>query len=269
MLDNELAIETPEHVELSFALASIGNRFLACATDHIIQILLIFAIALAVYSFEVSLTSLGAQYGVNWVLAGAILLVFLIGVGYFVAFETLWNGQTPGKRWMRLRVVRQDARPIGFYEALIRNLIRLVDMMPMPSYFIGIVSIFFSQHYRRLGDYAAGTVVVKERATEAPQFAQLFEAEENIKSLGSADASAMLIQPYLLRLITSEEIRAVDAFLRRRASLEPQRRQFLAYRIAAPLMMKMRVPIQSAHHYEAFLETLHQQYTAQAKYLSK
>lgn len=268
MLDNELAIETPEHVELSFALASIGNRFLACATDHIIQLLLIFAISLVVYSFEVSLTSIGAQYGINWVLAGGIVLVFLIGFGYFVAFETLWSGQTPGKRWMRLRVVRQDARPIGFYEAFVRNIIRLVDMMPMPSYFVGIASIFFSQQYRRLGDYAAGTVVVKERATEAPQFAQLFEAEDLVKAVGDANPSAMLIQPYLLRLVTSEEMRAVDAFLQRRASLEPQRRQFLAYRIAAPLMIKLRMSTQPAH-YESFLEMLHHQYTAQAKYLSK
>lgn len=151
MLDNELAVETPEHVELSFALASIGNRFLACAIDHIIQALLIFASAIIARSFEISLSSIGAQYGINWVLAGGIVLVFLIGFGYFVGFETLWSGQTPGKRWMRLRVVRQDARPIGFYEAFVRNIIRLVDMMPMPSYFVGIASIFFSPQYRRLG----------------------------------------------------------------------------------------------------------------------
>jgi hypothetical protein len=140
--------------------------------------------------------------------------------------------------------------------------------MPLPSYFIGIASIFFSQEYRRLGDYAAGTVVVKERSTEAPRFAELFEADEIVESTGRANASAMAIPTYALRFITREDMRAVDAFLQRRANLEPQRRQFLAYRIAAPLMLKLQVSAPAAH-YESFLEELHQQYAAQAKYLAK
>ena len=143
MLDNELAVETPEHVELYFVLASIGNRFLACAIDHIIQLLLIFFILAGAQMFEVSLSALDARLGLNWVIAILILAAFIIVFGYFVIFETLWSGQTPGKRWMKLRVVREDGRPITFYEAMIRNLVRIIDTMPFPSYFVGIASIFF------------------------------------------------------------------------------------------------------------------------------
>jgi uncharacterized RDD family membrane protein YckC len=269
MLDNELAVETPEHVELHFVLASIGNRFLACAIDHIIQLLLVFFISLSVSSLDVSLTTLGTRWGLNWVIAAAILTAFIVVFGYFIIFETIWSGQTPGKRWTRLRVVRLDGRPISFYEAMIRNLVRLVDLMPLPSYFVGIASIFFSQEHRRLGDYAAGTVVVKERSTEAPSFSELFESDQPPElHRANEPASAVPIPTYALRLITKDEMKAVDAFLQRRTRLESQRRQFLAYRIAAPLMIRLQLPANTIS-YESFLEELHRQYTIQAKYLSK
>lgn len=267
MLDNELSVEIPEHVELQFVLASVGNRFLACAIDHIIQLLMIFFIIFAARSFQVTLSALEMQWGTNWFVAGAILIVFLITFGYFVLFETVWSGQTPGKRWLRLRVMRQDGRPIGFYEAMVRNLVRLVDIMPFPSYFVGIVSIFFSREYRRLGDYAAGTVVVKERSSEAPRFSELFEDEAAFPERESDTAMPNItIPPHALRLITNEEMRAVDAFLKRRTRLGLERRRFLAHRIAAPLMLKLHLS-DRAVDYETFLEVLHREYARRAKYL--
>jgi uncharacterized RDD family membrane protein YckC len=266
MLDNELGVETPEHVELAFVLASIGNRFLACAIDHIIQGLLLFFILAGSQLFEQSFSALGARLGLNWIIALSILAAFVIIFGYFVIFETLWSGQTPGKRWMRLRVVREDARPITFYEAMIRNLVRIVDMMPIPSYFVGIVSIFLSPQYRRLGDYASGTVVVKERSTEAPTFRDLFESDKDLDQQPRLGAGVS-IPAYALRSITKHEMRAVDAFLNRRATLDPQRRHILAYRVAAPLMVKLQLS-PNEHPPEVFLEELSRQYSIQAKYLS-
>lgn len=267
MLDNELSIEIPEHIELQFVLASVGNRFLACAIDHIIQLLAIFFIVSGARSFQVTLSALKMRWGTNWFMAGAILVVFLITFGYFVLFETVWNGQTPGKRWLRLRVMRQDGRPIGFYEAMIRNLVRLVDIMPFPSYFVGIVSIFFSREYRRLGDYAAGTVVVKERSSEAPRFSELFEDDEIFGERASSPSmSGITIPPHALRLITNEEMQAVEAFLKRRARLERGRRRFLARRIARPLMLKLHL-VNRAVDDETFLEELHREYMRRAKYL--
>src|SRR5215470_20297046 len=128
MLDDELIVETPERVELRFILASVGNRFLAAAIDHIIQILLI--IVAALIFFWAAGWSRVSSLGV-WAAALMILVFFAIYWGYFVLFETAWSGQTPGKRIMKLRVIREDGRPVRFIEVFVRNLLRLlVDFMP-------------------------------------------------------------------------------------------------------------------------------------------
>src|SRR6476646_19041 len=141
--EETLIIETPERVPLHFALASIGNRFLACAIDHTIQglVILIIAISGLIIASAASWQSTLAS-APKWVVALMILAVFLILTGYFVFFEWLWSGQTPGKRWMKLRVIREDVRPITFWEAALRNLIRTLDMMPF--YSIGLISVFIN-----------------------------------------------------------------------------------------------------------------------------
>src|SRR2546423_1521016 len=176
MLDDELVIETPERVELHYVLASVGNRFLAAAIDHLIQVGLI----LVVFVFAGAFTDWKLFASINvWAAALTVLAVFAIYWGYFVVFETLWSGQTPGKRMMRLRVVREDGRPVRFFEVFVRNLLRLaLDFQPIPSYAIGVVSIIFSARSKRVGDFVAGTVVVKERATEAPSLDDIVKISE-------------------------------------------------------------------------------------------
>src|SRR4030095_15427975 len=175
--EDVLLIETPQRVPLHFALASIGNRFLACAIDHTIQVITIALVAIAFIivasysSFEGALAS-----APKWVYAVMIVILFLIFSGYFAFFEWIWSGQTPGKRWLKLRVIREDGRPITFWEAIVRNLLRTFDMMPAPFYSIGLISVFISSIDQRVGDLIAGTVVVREREAEAPAFAQVFAA---------------------------------------------------------------------------------------------
>lgn len=114
-LDNQLVIETPERVELRFALANVGSRFLAALIDHGIQFLTLFVLGLVVAQISDVLRDLQLSRSVElWLLALLVLVSFLMYFGYFAIFETVWNGQTPGKRWMRLRVIRIDGRPIGF-----------------------------------------------------------------------------------------------------------------------------------------------------------
>ena len=175
--EDTLIIETPERVPLHFALASIGNRFLACAIDHALQVLTIILMVIAFLTLA-NYSSLSDQISSapRWVYAVLIVIVFLIVSGYFAFFEWLWNGQTPGKRWMKLRVIREDGRPVTFWEASVRNLLRSFDMMPAPFYSIGLISVFSSSRDQRVGDLVAGTVVVREREAEAPAFAQVFAA---------------------------------------------------------------------------------------------
>src|SRR5262245_48151391 len=183
MTDETLVIETPEHVELNFALATIGNRFLACAIDHVLQvfsIVIIYIIARTLSASVRSAESLIFKDGggiSSWIVAVMIIAGFLIFFGYFIFFETIWSGQTPGKRWLKLRVIQEDGRPINFFAALTRNLIRFADMFLQPFYSVGIISVFASERAKRLGDYVANTVVVKERAAEAPNFDEVFESE--------------------------------------------------------------------------------------------
>ena len=257
-----LIIETPERVPLHFALASIGNRFLACAIDHAIQAL---ALALIGVAFLIVANSSDLENAFStapkWILAVMVVLLFLILTGYFAFFEWIWRGQTPGKRWLKLRVIREDGRPITFWESSVRNLLRTFDMMPAPFYSIGLISVFSSTRDQRVGDMVAGTVVVREREAEAPPFAQVFASPVSDPALrrsfkpvdftGSIDS------------LTEAEIQVVETFLRRRWDLAEVPRQWMAWRVSLPILYKIRPSYDLATFtYEGFLEELLHRYLA-------
>jgi uncharacterized RDD family membrane protein YckC len=261
MLDDELIIETPERVELHYVLANVGNRFLAAAIDHLIQALLILLVLLVVGAFSDGPLFRGSAV---WAAAIAVLLVFGIYWGYFVAFETLWSGQTPGKRWMRLRVVREDGRPVRFFEVFVRNLLRLVvDFMPIPTYALGVISIIFSARSKRIGDFVAGTVVVKERATEAPSLDDIVKIS-NIEQerLERAAPATFAVDT---RLLNDAEVRAIETFLKRRYELTPPNRTALAERIARPILARLDFAAEGLAS-EAALEEIERQRRAQSRY---
>lgn len=273
--EESLIIETPERVQLEFSLASIGNRFLAVAIDHTIQYFAIFL----VFWFILSLAGPGGAtdnaetfFGAmpNWTKAILILVVFLLFAGYFILFEWWWNGQTPGKRLLKLRVIRDDGRPITLWEAIARNLLRICDAAPgfvIPIYSIGLVTIFLNNRDQRVGDIFAGTVVVRERTDEAPTFAETF-------SNPISDAAFTRVQkPIEVRAdvsrITESEIEVVESFLRRRWDLTDRQRVWMAWRIALPLMYKIRPDYNMADFtYEGFLEELLQRFHAKQRFLN-
>ena len=255
-----LIIETPERVPLHFALASIGNRFLACAIDHTIQALALGLIALSSYLIA-NFSNLGGMLvtAPKWVYAVMILLLFLTFSGYFAFFEWIWSGQTPGKRWLKLRVIREDGRPITFWEASVRNLLRTLDMMPFPFYSVGLISVFSTNRDQRMGDMVAGTVVVREREAEAPAFAEVFAAPVSDpalrRSFKPVDFTANLSS------LTELEIQVVETFLRRRWDLSEVPRQWMAWRVSLPILYKLRPAYDlSTFTYEGFLEELLHRY---------
>jgi uncharacterized RDD family membrane protein YckC len=264
--EETLVIETPERVPLHFALASIGNRFLACAVDHTLQVVAIIGVVIA-FSILGDFSSLGNQVAdaPKWVQAALIILVFLILSGYFVFFEWLWNGQTPGKRWLKLRVIREDGRPITFWEASVRNLLRIFDMMPAPFYSIGLVCVFINERDQRTGDMIAGTVVVREREAEAPSFDQVFAAPVSDSALRRSFKPAHFTAD--LSPLTEAEIEVVETFLRRRWDLRDATREWMAWRVAMPIMYKIRPAYDMATFtYEGFLEELLHRYRAQHRF---
>lgn len=260
--EDVLIIETPERVPLHFALASIGNRFLACAIDHTIQgittaLMVIAFLALANYS------SFGDRLKAapNWVYAVLIVILFLVVSGYFAFFEWAWRGQTPGKRWLKLRVIREDGRPVTFWEATVRNLLRSLDMMPAPFYSIGLISVFVSSIDQRVGDLVAGTVVVREREAEAPAFAQVFAAPISDPAVRRAFPPVNFTGS--INNLTEAQIEVVETFLRRRWDLGDAARQWMAWRVSIPLLYQLRPGYDLATFtYEGFLEELLHRYRA-------
>lgn len=264
--EETLIIETPERVPLAFALASIGNRFLAVAIDHFIQYTAIILVVLTFISIAMGINVFGGESGIGeifqemskWTTAILIIIVFALFTGYFVIFEWLWNGQTPGKRLLKLRVIREDGRPITLWEALARNLLRTFDAVPgfvAPIYSVGLIAIFLSSRDQRVGDIFAGTVVVRERETEAPTFAETF-------SNPVSDAAFRRVQKRTefqanVNLLTEDEIEVVESFLRRRWDLTERQRLWMAWRIALPIMFKLKPNYDLQNFtYEGFLEEI-------------
>jgi uncharacterized RDD family membrane protein YckC len=153
---------TPENMEVRFRLAGLATRFFAWAFDAFLQVLLL-GLILQAFAFTIPIvlrSSLGKN-AANWVIAIMIILFFLVLNGYFIFFELKWRGQTPGKMLLHIRVIKQDGYPIGLVESLVRNLVRILDWVPF-LYAVGALSMLLSRQSRRLGDLAAGTIVVRE-----------------------------------------------------------------------------------------------------------
>ncbi len=264
--DDTLVIETPERVPLHFALASIGNRFIACAIDHTIQTVALLAMVIALILIS-NYSSLGDRLSnaPKWVIALLLIIVFLIMSGYFALFEWLWSGQTPGKRWMKLRVIREDGRPVTFFEAMVRNLLRDLDIMPFPFYSVGLISVFATAKDQRIGDLVAGTVVVREREAEAPAFAQVFAAPVSDPALRRLHTPTQFTAD--LGRLTESEILVVETFLRRRWDLQDVPRQWMAWRVASPILYKLRPSYDLVSFtYEGFLEELLHRYREQHRF---
>lgn len=275
--EETLIIEAPERVPLEFALASIGNRFLAVAIDHFIQYLSIFLIAwlflsIAGYSSADVVDAPEQLFNdaPKWVIAVLILILFLIFAGYFIAFEWLWSGQTPGKRLLKLRVIREDGRPLTLWESVARNLLRISDAVPgfiIPVYSVGLIAIFLSGRDQRLGDVFAGTVVIRERSGEAPTFAETF-------STRIADSAFTRIQQPVqisanVSTLSEREIEVVESFLRRRSDLTERQRLWMAWRIALPLMYKLKPAYDlQSFSYEGFLEEILHRFHAKQRFLN-
>ena len=273
--EETLIIETPERVPLEFALASIGNRFLAVAIDHFIQYLSIFLIAW----FVISLGNFGGGTDSpeqffsempKWTLAILIIGVFLIFASYFILFEWLWNGQTPGKHLLKLRVIREDGRPLTLWESIARNLLRICDAVPgfvLPVYSIGLIVIFLSDRDQRLGDIFAGTVVIRERTDEAPTFADTF-------SNRFSDTAFSRVQKPVntnanVNNLNESEIEVVETFLRRRWDLTDRQRLWMAWRIALPLMYKLKPEYNiDEFTYEGFLEDILNRFHSRSRQLN-
>jgi len=234
--DDTLRIDTPENVMFGYHVAGIGSRFLAALVDSLLIIVLEVVVnaaglLVARFVFKFSFAS-DDTTGLAWLLGVFGLLSFALLWGYYIFFEMLWNGQSPGKRWVGLRVLRLDGTPITLSESIIRNLVRLVDFLPA-YYGVGVVAMFISSQSRRLGDLAAGTVVVHDRAAVTLESLAAAPAARPNPALTPSAGSGQ----WPVERLTSRDLEMAEDFLRRRDTLA--NRGELARRIAQALLTRM------------------------------
>jgi uncharacterized RDD family membrane protein YckC len=237
-MEERVHISTPDHVSLEFELAGPGSRFSAYAIDFLFNILLIVVIVLAVYASGAVFTlrqimgaARGSSWSASWILALLVLVIFLINWGYYVFFEGLGKGSTPGKKRMGIRVIRQDGLPIGLREAALRNLVRAADMLPPPSYILGGLVMHFDPQGRRLGDMVAGTYVVVEKFDIAAQGVSGAAWAKRVEQGRSRQALTLA-----RGTISPQQLTLIEQFLARSRELSQDRRAQLAWQIAEPLL---------------------------------
>jgi uncharacterized RDD family membrane protein YckC len=236
--EDRISIPTPEGVELELVLAGVGSRLVGALVDGLVKAVLLVAL------FVIA-GATAADDGGGFFVALMVLASFLVLWGYDVAFETLASGRTPGKRAAGLRVVRMGGEPVGFLASAVRNLLRIVDMQPGILYAVGAICILFSQRNQRLGDLAAGTLVVRERRAPLPA------ARPPVPDFATADRYAA----WDVSGVTPYELVTVRRFLERRWQLDPGARNRLAWELAERLRPKVAGAPPNLHP-EQFLEAL-------------
>ena len=205
-LDTQYQVETPEGIDLPLRPAGLMVRALAFSIDLALRGLILGLLFIGLSM----LGKLGAGLG--------SLLIFGVSWWYMVLFEVLNQGRSPGKLWMGLRVVQDDGTPIGWSASLLRNLLRFVDLLPF-GYFLGALSCLQHPTFKRLGDIAAGTLVIyRDQPLTRPQ---LPPAEPRRPAFA----------------LTLNEQRAILGFAERQGQLSTARVNELASILAQPLQV--------------------------------
>ncbi len=226
-------ITTPEQVTITLPLAGVGTRLLAALLDAAVMLGIIF-VALIVIALVGSLIALQPHSLAAGSVLSAFALLFLFGFvfAYYAGLELLWDGQTVGKRALKLRVLRDNGTPVDTAAVLARTVVRLVDFLPV-GYLVGLVSMVVDGRARRLGDIVGGTIVVRE-GDSAPTLREIAVGAE--PAAWGPPASG---QEAPVHLLTADELAAAREFLRRAATFPPPERAALAWRVATTLAIRI------------------------------
>jgi uncharacterized membrane protein SpoIIM required for sporulation/uncharacterized RDD family membrane protein YckC len=225
-LEQHVEIETPEQVAFSYTLAGVGSRAAAALLDYAIisgvtlgSLLALSLLWRAVFRGDISPL---AKVAGAWLFALFILFFFALSWGYFVFYEALADGQTPGKRRLGLRVVQDGGYSISFAASAVRNLLRILDMQPGLAYGVGIVTAALSKSGKRLGDHLAGTMVVQEQ-----RVALAAAAPVPALPRGEEASAALAAQ------LSEEEYALLERWVGRRQALDAERRTAIAAQLGA------------------------------------
>jgi uncharacterized RDD family membrane protein YckC len=236
-----ITIETPDHIEFHYELAGVASRICAAVLDALLQLLLLIALLIVFVAVTMwspsellgdpTLGSLSG-WGVAFVLLGAFCVLWV----YPILFELFMDGRTPGKRAIGIRVIQDDGTALTPASVLVRNVLRVADFLPA-VYFVGLVVMLCNGRYKRVGDFAAGTVVIRESVEVQPN------AIVDWRGLQRADEeeSVAEIRRAGVHRLSADEIRVVESFLSRSRELSDDARVRLAAKLAGPLRQRLGV----------------------------
>ena len=240
-------------------MAGLGSRFVAVLLDHLIQFgfFFIFGILAAVLFGSIAnrINLLG-----KWILAAFIALDFLLIWGYYTLFEAFWHGQTPGKHIMKLRVIKDSGRQVTLFEAMSRNLLRIVDYLPA-FYLVGVITMLCTKRNQRLGDLAAGTIVVHERSDDQPLLIErgtsIMPAQlaSGYDTLAAAAQDAKSLPADAVAKLGADDLLLIESFFARALDLSLATRAEIAARVTTQLAAKMNVAVPVGNP-ERFLEAI-------------
>lgn len=238
-------------------LAGIGSRFIAVLIDTLIWGAGLVVLGLVLWAFEPALAAF-SNLSYQWTIAIFTFSFFLLNWGYFTLFEAFGHGQTPGKRVAKIRVIQRSGRAIGIFESMARNFIRYIDQIPF-FYAVGVVAVFATRQHQRLGDLAAGTLVVRDREQETPLWgdtgARTFTAPAFSQTAAPAEPHASIaLSAVGIARLSPADLEVLEGFFARRLDLPLPTRQALAQRIAEAIQAKSGLEPPPGVSVETFLE---------------
>jgi uncharacterized RDD family membrane protein YckC len=240
-------ISTPENVDLHLELAGLGNRIMAGLVDRLLMgvgnLTIIGALVGGAVAFENTPLPTDSKTQVYYYLVGiGLLLLFILNFGYFIFFEGMWKGQTPGKRVAQIRVIEANGQPVG--------LMRIVD--ELPGVYLGILPMLIDKNERRFGDLAAGTLVIRERLQSL--------STSSLRIVGGPQAEALVDTGQ----ISPDDYSLLVSFLKRRDTLTLAQRKEIASEMATHLRHKLAVS-EDEDSPELFIEKLYVAYNKRAE----
>ncbi|HEY9716810.1 MAG TPA: RDD family protein [Trichormus sp.] len=255
MNNPDYSISTPENVDLHLELAGMGNRVLACMIDTIITYAMMGGIGVLCWLSVVvigmaNLPSEANSIALGFICLAAILVCFVVMFGYYIFFEGMWQGQTPGKKIAQIRVIDQNGQPVNWPSVFLRNIVRVFDM---GVFFIGMIAMIIDKNERRLGDLAAGTLVIRERMPDL--------STKDIIVAPSAKEGATTLD---VGRVSPQEYDVLVSFLKRRQTMTRAQRPLVAKQLENHFRSKLSEPGSSLDNPEVFLERVYCAYQSRA-----
>lgn len=236
---DRVRIETPEHVVFEYELAGLGSRVIAALID-----LLLIGLALFVLLLVLIATTGGISSLAPWAIALGAVTAFVTFWGYPIVFEIWWKGQTPGKRSLQMRVIQEGGYSLTPQVVIVRNLLRIVDFLP-GGYFLGLMVMVLNRRYKRVGDFVAGTIVIRDRsAAKAPPKLAVVD----LVPAGQEEKVAELRRVGVHQL-DPDQIRIVRDFMQRRHTLSADARLRLADQLAESLCGRLGIPVERGERF--------------------